>query len=58
MNFREIENIENLVSSRETPEVEISSFKKQILFEYFENEKRKLTVLLKKKVIFLSQAIN
>ena len=32
-----------MVSSRETPEVEISSFQKQILFEYFENEKRKST---------------
>jgi len=41
MNFREIEKIENLVSSKETTEIGFSSFQKQILSEYLEKEKRK-----------------
>ena len=43
MNFREIEELENLVSSKETHVVGISSFQKQMLSEYFEKEKRKST---------------
>ena len=39
MNFREIENIENLVSSRET--FASSSFQLQMITEYLEKEKRK-----------------
>ena len=43
MSFREIENIENSISSKDIAEVRISSFQKQMLSEYIEKEKRKST---------------
>jgi len=57
MNFREIEKIENLVSSDKTPEIEISSYQKQMLSEYLEKEKRKSTAKEKPFVYFYEDVI-